>query len=242
MVRAALDSLAAPNPGPDGERDPRNAGQRTADALVELARRANDAGTLPAGHGVRPHLSVIITLDSLQAKAADSGDNDAGRFAAIGELGTGCSWRPSAPGELGWGGPLSAEAIRRIACDAGVTRVITDAASVPLDVGRESRTVTPGQCAALVARDRGCAFPGCTRPSEWCIAHHIVHWAHGGPTDLDNLVLLCGYHHRVIHHHGWQVTMAKDGHPEFRPPPWVDPDEAPRRNNRPRYEQRSPAP
>ncbi|MGH8839127.1 MAG: DUF222 domain-containing protein [Jiangellaceae bacterium] len=239
MVRAALDPLAAPNPGPDGERDPRTAGQRTADALVELCRRAND-GALPVGHGVRPHLSVIITLDSLVAKATDDGGgNGAGRFAA-GRLG--CGWAPSAPGELGWGGPLSAEAIRRIACDAGVTRVITDPASVPLDVGRESRTVTAGQWAALVTRDRGCAFPGCTRPSEWCIAHHIVHWADGGSTDLDNLVLLCGYHHRVIHHQGWQVTMAADRHPEFRPPPWVDPDEAPRRNTRPRYEQRSPAP
>ncbi|MGH3657592.1 MAG: DUF222 domain-containing protein, partial [Micromonosporaceae bacterium] len=239
MVRAALDSLAAPNPGPDGERDPRTAGQRTADALVELCRRAND-GALPVGHGVRPHLSVIITLDSLQAKATDDSDTDgAGKFAAS-RLGR--EWTPTAPGELGWGGPISTEAIRRIACDAGVTRVITDPASVPLDVGREQRTVTAGQWTALVVRDRGCAFPGCTRPAEWCIAHHIVHWADGGPTDLDNLVLLCGYHHRVIHHHGWQVALAEDRHPEFRPPPWVDPGQTPRRNTRPRYEHHNPAP
>jgi hypothetical protein len=111
-----------------------------------------------------------------------------------------------------------------------------------LDVGREQRTVTAGQWAALVVRDRGCAFPGCTRPAEWCIAHHIVHWADGGPTDLDNLVLLCGYHHRVVHHSGWQVIMAADRHPQFLPPPWVDPDQTPRRNNRPRYEQHNPAP
>ena len=241
MVRAALDSLAAPNPSPDGSQDPRTAGQRTADALVELARRANDGGMLPAGHGVRPHLAVIISLDSLLAKAADlSGPNDAGRLTAAGQ--DGCGWVPSAPGELGWGGPLSAESVRRIACDSGITRVITNAASVPLDVGRESRSVTPGEWAALVVRDRGCAFPGCTRPAEWCIAHHIVHWADGGPTDLDNLVLLCGYHHRVLHHHGWQVIMTADRHPEFIPPPWVDPDQIPRHNIRPRYERRSPAP
>jgi hypothetical protein len=241
MVRAALDPLAAPCPGPDGERDPRTAGQRTADALVELARRATDAGTLPAGHGVRPHLAVIITMDSLLAGAGDGTANSAGRFAA-GGLGTSCGRSSTAPGELGWGGPLSAEAVRRIGCDAGVTRVITDAASVLLDVGRESRTVTAGQWAALVARDRGCAFPGCTRPPEWCIAHHIVHWADGGRTDLDNLVLLCGYHHRVVHHGGWQVIIAADRRPQFLPPPWIDPDQTPRRNNRPRYEQRSPAP
>jgi Domain of unknown function (DUF222)/HNH endonuclease len=232
MVRAALDSLAAPNPGADGERDPRTAGQRTADALVELSRRAADSGGLPAGHGVRPHVAVIVSLETLLIRTGDHG--------GAGALGWG--WMPTAPGELGWGGPLSSEAIRRIACDAGVTRVITDAASVPLDVGRESRIVTAGQWAALVVRDRGCAFPGCTRPSEWCIAHHITHWADGGNTDLDNLVLLCGYHHRVVHHGGWQVIMAADRHPEFIAPPWVDPDQTPRRNTRPRYEQRSPAP
>jgi len=244
MVRAALDSLAAPNPGPDGERDPRTAGQRTADALVELARRSLDGGDLPAGHGVRPHLAVIITLDSLLTRTGDQtgdGDRGAGRFGSTAAgLGAGCGWTPTAPGELGWGGPLSAAAVRRIGCDAGITRVITDAASIPLDVGRESRTVTPGQWTALVARDRGCAFPGCTRPPEWCIAHHIVHWADGGPTDLDNLVLLCGHHHRVIHHHGWQVIMAADRHPEFTPPPWIDPEVTPRRNTRPRYERVGP--
>jgi hypothetical protein len=232
MVRAALDPLAAPNPGPDGERDPRTAGQRTADALVELARRACTTGTLPVGHGVRPHLAVIITLDSLLTRADERDRDDA----------LGCGWTPSAPGELGWGGPISAEAVRRIGCDAGISRVITDPASVPLDVGRESRTVTAGQWTALVVRDRGCTFPGCTRPAEWCIAHHIVHWADGGRTDLDNLVLLCGYHHRVVHHSGWQVAMAADRRPQFLPPPWVDPDQKPRRNTRPRYEHHNPAP
>jgi hypothetical protein len=241
MVRAALDPLAAPCPGPDGERDPRTAGQRTADALVELARRANDSGTLPVGHGVRPHLSVIITLESLltQPSHTTGGAIGAARFAA-GGLGSGRGG--TAPGELGWGGPISAEAVRRIGCDAGISRVITDPASVPLDVGREQRTVTAGQWAALVVRDRGCAFPGCTRPAEWCIAHHITSWADGGPTDLDNLVLLCGHHHRVVHHHGWQVNMAADRHPRFIPPPWVDPDQTPRRNTRPRYEHHNPAP
>jgi hypothetical protein len=250
MVRAALDPLATPCPGPDGERDPRTAGQRTADALVELARRANDHGGLPAGHGVRPHLAVIVSLDSLLTRANDrSGDGTdradrfaAGRFGSGAAGGLGCGWTPTALGELGWGGPLSAEAVRRIGCDAGISRVITGPASVPLDVGREQRTVTAGQWTALVARDRGCAFPGCTRPSEWCIAHHIVHWADGGRTDLENLVLLCGYHHRVVHHGGWQVITAVDGHPQFVAPPWVDPDQRPRCNTRPRYEQHNPAP
>jgi len=249
MVRSALDPLAAPCPAADGTADPRTAGQRGADALVELARRAAAGGGLPAGHGILPHLSVIIGLDSLLANAADraggrrsclAGADQPGDAAAA--AAPGCGAAAIAPGELGFGGPISAAAARRIGCHAGVTRIITGPAGVPLDVGREFRTVTAGQWAALVARDRGCAFPGCTRPAEWCIAHHVVHWADGGPTDLDNLVLLCGHHHRVIHHHGWQVRMAADRHPEFLPPPWIDPDQTPRRNNRPRYDRAGPRP
>ena len=230
MVRSALDPLAAPNPADDATPDPRTASQRMADALVELARRSCAAGELPARHGVRPHLAVIVSLDTLQAGN--------GRRPGTG---SGCGWAATPPGELGWGGPLSAEAVRRIGCDAGISRVVTDPASVPLDVGREHRTVTAGQWAALATRDRGCAFPGCTRPADWCDAHHITHWADGGPTDLDNLVLLCGHHHRVIHHGGWQVRIAADRHPEFVPPPWINPDQTPRRNARPKYDQTHPA-
>ena len=90
MLRAALDPLAAPNPAADGTQDPRTAGQRTADALVELARRANNEGSLPAGHGVRPHLSVIVSLDSLLAKTADTA-------VAPGELGWAGHYRPKPP-------------------------------------------------------------------------------------------------------------------------------------------------
>jgi len=230
VVRSALDPLSAPNPAADGTQDPRTAGQRMADALVELASRSLGSAILPTSRGARPHVSVIVNLATLSTGP--------GRFARP-EPAPACT-ATTPPAELGWGGPISAEAARRIACDAGITRVITDPAGVPLDVGRESRTVTPGQWAALVARDRGCAFPGCTRPPEWCIAHHITHWADGGPTDLDNLVLLCGHHHRVVHHRGWHVRMAADRYPEFLPPPWVDPDQTPRRNNRPRYERVGP--
>jgi hypothetical protein len=218
-------------------------------ALVELARRTCDTGRLPAGHGVRPHLAVIVGLHALPSRTGAPADmprptgadapGPTGSATDTGSVGGGGTATP--PGELGWGGPISAEAVRRISCDAGVSRVITDPASVPLDLGRETRTVTVGQWAALVVRDRGCAFPGCTRPSEWCIAHHILHWADGGPTNLDNLVLLCGFHHRRVHHHGWDIEIAADGNPEFIPPPWIDPDRTRRRNTRPRYDQRERA-
>ena len=140
-----------------------------------------------------------------------------------------------APGQMEWGGMISSAAARRLACCASIQRVILDPAGAVLDVGREYRTATPAQFAALIARDGGCTFPGCTRPASWCIAHHIVHWADGGHTDLDNLVLLCNHHHTVVHHHGWEICVRDDRLPAFIPPPWVDPDQEPRRNTRPRY-------
>ncbi|NDL56822.1 DUF222 domain-containing protein [Phytoactinopolyspora sp. XMNu-373] len=145
-----------------------------------------------------------------------------------------------APAELGWGGPISTETLRRISCDASVTPVLVDPHGVPLRVGRAERIVTPGIWTALVARDRGCAFPTCTRPPAWCHAHHIRHWADGGGTDLENMVLLCAHHHRVIHHGGWEVHIGPDGHPVFVPPPWVDPDRTARRNTRPRHDHQPP--
>ncbi len=130
---------------------------------------------------------------------------------------------------LDWGAPLSAEAARRLACDARVIPVVLGGAGQPLDVGRVSYTTTLAIRRALVVRDEGCAFPGCGRPPGWCDAHHIVHWADGGETKLSNMVLLCGAHHRVVHHDDWAVRIAVDGRPEFIPPRWIDGDQTPRR-------------
>ncbi len=123
---------------------------------------------------------------------------------------------------------MSAATVRRLACDATVIPAMLGAASEPLDVGRATATTPTGIRRALIARDRGCAFPGCDRPPGWCDAHHCRHWADGGTTALSNLVLLCPQHHQAIHHHGWQVSIAGTGHPEFTPPPWLDPTQRPR--------------
>src|SRR5207244_4999931 len=98
------------------------------------------------------------------------------------------------------------------------------AQSEPLDVGRASYTVPMPMRRALVARDRGCAFPICDRPAAWAEAHHVKHWIDGGETRLDNLVLLCGHHHRLVHHGGWTVAIGEDGLPTFTPPPWLRAD------------------
>lgn len=208
-LRAALDPLAAPRPAADGTRDPRSPGQRYADALVEMAGgylRFGDLADLPKSRGNAPHLYVTVAVQTLQ------GD-------------TGHPFARTATGE-----DLTIETVRRIACDAGITPIVANTLGVPLAVGRESRTWTPAIWAALVARDTGCVFPGCSRPAAWCHGHHIQHWIDGGETSLQNGAVLCHFHHDVVHHKGWTIRLGPDGHPELIPPPWIDPLQQPQRN------------
>ncbi len=108
--------------------------------------------------------------------------------------------------ELADGAPISAEAARRIACDAAIVPLL-ERAGRPLSVGRKTRSVPPALRRALASRDRGCRFPGCTS-HRTVDAHHIDHWANGGATSLDNLVQLCRHHHRLLHEGGYTVTRA----------------------------------
>ena len=165
----------------------RNPGQRRADALSEICRTWLDSSERPAILGERPHVVVTLDLDALEGRVGRS--------------------------ELQDWGPVTPQTARRLACDAKVSRVITDGASRPLDVGRSTRVVPPALRRALTVRDRGCGFPGCGRPPSWCDAHHVRHWADGGQTALDNLVLLCRPHHRSVHR-GFEVRIL-DGIPEF---------------------------
>jgi hypothetical protein len=111
--------------------------------------------------------------------------------------------------ELDDGTRVSAETARRIACDAALVTVQRGANGDVLDVGRRTRRVPPALRRALDARDRGCRFPGCA--CRFTAAHHIVHWADGGATKLDNLVLLCRRHHRRVHEDGWRVCSDRTG-------------------------------
>ncbi|MCZ7533854.1 MAG: HNH endonuclease [Acidimicrobiia bacterium] len=89
--------------------------------------------------------------------------------------------------------------MRRIICDSAVVRIILDSEGEPLNVGRQSRTVTPAIRRALDLRDGGCIWNGCDAPPSWCDAHHLIHWVDGGETSLTNMVLLCRRHHRAAH-------------------------------------------
>ncbi len=105
---------------------------------------------------------------------------------------------------------LPIESVRRLCCDGSVIPIHTDALGEPLNVGRKQRTVPTAIRRALMARDRTCTFPGCTH-ERWIDAHHIKHWADGGETSLDNLILLCSHHHRLVHESGFTVATRRDG-------------------------------
>ncbi len=109
---------------------------------------------------------------------------------------------------------------RRLSCDCVVETIITNGSQV-IGIGRNSRTI-PGWLRRLVHhRDGGgCRFPGC-RHTRWLQVHHIQHWADGGSTDVDNLILLCGFHHRFLHEHHWHITTGHDGTFQFRRPDWT---------------------
>ena len=113
--------------------------------------------------------------------------------------------------------PISTRTLERIACDSTMSRVLL-ADSMVIDVGRATRVVSVPTRRALRARDHGCRWPGCDRKVDWSNPHHIVAWARGGPTILSNLVLLCYFHHRLVHEGGWQVVQVGR---EFR---FVPPD------------------
>lgn len=214
-LRAALLPLTAPVPTTDPvtceqSPDPRDFGARMWDGLVELAQKSLDADVAPEAHGARPRVTVTTDLETLRQQLAERGRTDDGL-------------------------ELAPSVVRRLACDADIIPVVMGGAGVVLDVGRSYRLVTAPIWTALVVRDRHCAFPGCRRPPIMCHAHHIVAWASGGPTSIDNLVLLCGHHHRTIHQTPWEVRLDHEsGHPEFRPPD--APDDRHWIRERPRHE------
>jgi hypothetical protein len=124
------------------------------------------------------------------------------------ELLVGCS--DDAVAEIAGVGPIPVEVVRRLACDANVDLAVENVEGTILNQGRARRDPTPVQRVEIDRRDKGCRFSGCSY-TEFTNVHHIVHWVDGGLTNLDNLVTLCGRHHRAVHELGWTVSGDANG-------------------------------
>jgi hypothetical protein len=150
-------------------------GERRAAALVAISRQFLERAESPMTK--RTGLAHVLALIPLETLLATTGGS------AV----------------LASGAVISGDVARQLACDAGISRVITDGASEPLDVGRTTRTIPTAIAKAVIARDRHCTHPGCHAPPSMCDIHHDPHWARGGITAVDKLKLLCWYHHQLEH-------------------------------------------
>ncbi len=189
IVKAALEALAAPSPTAEGFIDERNVGQRNMDAIIEMSRVvATDPSLL--GH-VRPvsaaKAQVVVTIQESGLRA-----DLAGRGYAVD----------------GHGHPLTPETARRLACEARILPAVLGSQSAVLDLGRSTRLASTDQVRYLGLRDKHCTFPGCDRPPSWCEAHHLDEWTRDmGPTDVNNLALLCTHHHTLVHTTGMKGDL-----------------------------------
>ena len=165
---------------------------RRADALAWMAERLFESGDAPALAPDRHEIVVHVEAEVLA-------DGRAGRC------------------EIEHRTAIAAETARRLCCDAGIVPVVDGANGEPLSVGRRTRSIPPAVRRALSSRDRGCRFPGC--PATYRLhGHHVKHWADGGETSLDNLILLCPTHHRLVHEGGFDVQRLDDGAFRFTNP------------------------
>ena len=169
----------------------RTTGARQADALFDVVAffNANHNKTGTPRH--RPHVEVSINADDLHALRCCGTSTD--------------------------GDPFPASTTEAFLCDSVIQRFVLNG-SVPIDVGRATRSVPLDMFRAVAKRDGGCRHPGCNRKVAWCDAHHIRFWRNGGPTSLDNLVLLCARHHHLSHRPGWQIKLLPDATIELTNP------------------------
>ncbi|WP_406829557.1 DUF222 domain-containing protein [Pedococcus sp. KACC 23699] len=176
VLEAALGPLSAPR-SLAGQPDLRSCDQRRGEALVTLVRRA-----VAAGEGIGPVAKTQLVV-TMGWESLVSGVRGAGVTLGGSDTGT----------------VVAPETVRRLACDASVVPVVLGSAGEVLDQGRAVRLFTTAQTRRLWLRDGGCTFPGCSMPPQWSDAHHLVHWADFGVTDVGNAALLCGQHHAVVH-------------------------------------------
>lgn len=182
-------------------------GQRRADALADVAETYLASGETVAATADRYQVVVHVAVDTLKSEPASGADVSAETSPlGLADL-----------AHLEHGPHVSAETARRVACDGGIVKLVENGDGVPLSIGRKSRAIPPAIRRALTARDGGCRFPGCTN-TRFVDGHHVRHWADGGETSLENLVLLCRHHHRLVHEGGFRCEHAAGGQILFHAP------------------------
>jgi hypothetical protein len=175
VLKTAIDAAL----GPRSQSDSRSEGQRKADGLVEVARRCLEGRKLGETGCQRPHLNITVELETLLGLREN-------------------------PGSIDGVGPVVLETIERHLCDAAVSITALLNGQVVL-AGKERRTFSAPLRRALAVRQRTCQWPGCDRTVSWCEGHHLWRWLFGGKTTLDNGILVCSAHHRLLHEGGWRV-------------------------------------
>jgi hypothetical protein len=196
VVQTALHAFRRP----DAAGESRRSEQRSWDALVSVCQAALDAGTASANRNVRPH--VLVTIDHASL-VSDAGVVD-----------------------TAWSGPVPWSEVRRHLADVGVSRLLTDPSGLPVEAGEAVRTVPAGLWKLLQVRDRVCIGRGCDVPAAWCQVMHLeVPFRFQGQLTPRTAAPGCSFHHRMLDHHGWQVTWVEDRpvlHHPHRPPPRPD--------------------
>ena len=174
------------------DHDIRTAAQRRADALVAMARFVVEHHAIPTGVKRRkPKIVATIPYEHLMAGSG------------VGWLGT---------------HEITTDAIRRLACDAGIHRLVTHGHSAICDYGHQTRTISDALYELLVVRDGGCRWPGCDTEAPFCDAHHARHWGDLGETEPDNLALLCWHHHHCLHEQHFSLEPLGAGHFQLHTP------------------------
>jgi hypothetical protein len=207
LIEAYLDTHATPRPAEDGERDLRTPGQRNYDAVYAGFSHLMTCGPTPPAGKPKPSGNLILTMTAEQYE-------------------TRLGYVVTPHGDL----ITVPTALELVSGGDTATCVLFDPTGGVMSYGQTKRLVPADMRLAITARDKGCSFPGCTRPAAWCQAHHFDEFvADHGPTAIDNCALACTFHHRYYLLRGWRSEFI-NGIPHWIPPTLVDPVQKPRRN------------
>ncbi|HVX43480.1 MAG TPA: DUF222 domain-containing protein, partial [Mycobacteriales bacterium] len=180
----------------------------------------------------RPEVDGVKDLRTHPQRMMDALEELAGKSLKAGQVTVTCSTEDLNEGvvHLPWVGPVALNSADWMLCDTAITFIQQDQNGVPIRMSKPQRTIPGSLRRAVYARDGGCTFPGCTRPVGWADIHHVIPWEQRHEHQIDNLVTLCGFHHRLVHLQKWHIDFVHRI-PHFTPPKWIAPDQYPMRNH-----------